>query len=166
MDAFRRDAYTLPPRGFSPLWPNLLWLAAVLFLGDVAVRRVAPDVDRLRQSLRAAYWRLRGETVLEPVEYIEKLKGRKAEVGEQIDRSRLAATRFEAPTLPAGTVVDEPLLGGAESPARTRPSRPDPTVQPGAAQQPPPGDSYTNRLLKAKQKVWEEREREKDKGKP
>ncbi len=118
MDAFRRDAYTLPPRGFSPLWPNLLWLAAVLFLGDVAVRRVAPDVDRLRQSIRAAYWRLRGETVLEPVEYIEKLKGRKAEVAEQIDRSRLSATRFEAPTLPEGTVVDEPLLGGAESPTR------------------------------------------------
>ncbi len=163
VDAFRRDSYTLPPRGFTPLWPSLLWLASVLFLGDVAVRRVAPDVDRLRQSLRAAYWRLRGETVLEPVEYIEKLKGRKAEVAEQIDRSKLAATRFEPPTLPTGTVVDEPLLGGAETP-RTRPARPEPTSQPGAAQ-PPPGDNYTNRLLKAKQKVWEEWEKDKDKGK-
>lgn len=164
-DAFRRDAYTLPPRGFTPLWPNFLWLAALLFLGDVAIRRVAPDVDRVRQAFRTAYWRLRGETVLEPVEYIEKLKGRKAEVADQIDRSRLAATRFEPPTLPEGTVVDEPLLGGAEAP-RARPTRPE-SPQPGASQPPPsPGDNYTNRLLKAKQKVWEEREKDKDKGKP
>ncbi len=160
MDAFRRDAYTLPPRGFSPLWPNLLWLAAVLFLGDVAVRRVAPDVDRIRQSVRAAYWRLRGETVLEPVEYMEKLKGRKAEVNEQIDRSKLAATRFEPPTLPAGTVVDEPLLGGVRVAGHARPG-PTPRPSPAPPPQPTPGDSYTNRLLKAKQKVWEEREKDK-----
>ncbi len=158
MDAFRRDAFTLPPRGFTPLWPNLLWAAAVLFLFDVAIRRVAPDLDRIRQSLRAAYWKLRGETVLEPVEYMEKLKGRKAEVVEQMDRSRLAATRFEPPTLPSGTVVDEPLLGGDESPIRTRPARPSPSAEPGAPPS-PPGDSYTNRLLKAKQKVWEERDK-------
>jgi hypothetical protein len=126
---------------------------------------VAPDVDRMRKSIVAGWKRFRGDVVPEPVEYIEKLKGRKAEVAEQIDRSRLAATRFEAPTLPEGTVVDEPLLGGVESPTRTRPTRPDPTVQPGATQPPPPGDSYTNRLLKAKQKVWEEREKDKDKNK-
>ena len=32
------------------MWPTLLWLAACLFLGDVAVRRIALDVDRIKQA--------------------------------------------------------------------------------------------------------------------
>ena len=40
-DVFRRDAKLTPPSSFTDLWPSLLWLAACLFLGDVAVRRVS-----------------------------------------------------------------------------------------------------------------------------
>ncbi|HEX8201186.1 MAG TPA: glutamine amidotransferase, partial [Isosphaeraceae bacterium] len=50
-DVFRRDRFTVPPRSFQALWPDLLWLAVVLFLGDVAVRRIAPDLDRMRTAL-------------------------------------------------------------------------------------------------------------------
>jgi uncharacterized membrane protein len=162
LDPFRRDAYTTQPRGFSPLWPNLLWLAAILFLGDVAIRRVAPDLDRIKQSVRGLIGRFRGDVVLEPTEYMEKLKGRKAEVNEQLDRNKLASTRFEAPTLPPGTIVDEPLLGGPAPETRARPERPA-TPRPGPAQPPPTqADSYTNRLLKAKQKVSDELNKRKD----
>jgi uncharacterized membrane protein len=165
-DVFRRDKYLQPPRSFTDLWPTLLWLAACLFLGDVAVRRVAPDVDRIKKLVADGWEKLRGREVAPATDYMEKLKSRKAEVDDQLDRSR-AATRFEAPPLPAGTVpVDEPLLTGASDPNRPRPA-PRPQPQPGLApdQKSPAQESYTNRLLRAKQKVWEEREKEKEKGK-
>jgi hypothetical protein len=111
---FRRDQFTRTPQGFSPLWPLFLFFAAVTFLGDVAIRRVSPDFERMRKLALDQWQKLQGREVAPPVEYMEKLKGRKAEVSDQIERSR-AATRFEAPTPTEGTtpiVVDEPLLGG------------------------------------------------------
>ena len=151
------------PRGFSPLWPDLLWLAAVLFLADVAVRRVAPDFDRIRRSTVDSWKRLRGAEVAAPSEYMEKLKSRKAEVGEQLDRTR-SATRFEAPPAsgppPGGTSMPTFAEGRAE--AERRPNAP-----PGGsalAPETPPGaepESYTDRLRRAKQKVWEERDKDK-----
>ena len=162
-DAFRRDPSLEPPKSYQDLWPTLLWLAAVLFLGDVAVRRVAPDVDRIRRAVRDRWQKLRGQEVAPPTEYMEKLKGRKAEVGEQLQRTR-AATTFEPPPLPTPSApLDEPLLGG---PA---PGAPDTTAArpsaPGLApeQRAPAPESYTDRLLKAKQKVWEEREKDRHK---
>lgn len=164
-DVFRRDQNLPPPRSFDDLWPDLLWLAAVLFLVDVAVRRVAPDVDRLKSNLARSWERWRGREVAAPVEYMEKLKGRKAEVAEQLDRSR-QATRFQAPVESATSPrpLDEPLLGG-EAPAKPeRPSRTE-AARPGMAPVTKPGapESYADRLLKAKRKVWEEQPR-KDEG--
>ena len=168
---FRRDAQTQPPRGLSPLWPILLFASAFLFLGDVAVRRVSPDFARMRRQMNDLIEKLRGREVAPPVEYIEKLKGRKAEVTEGIERSR-AATRFDPtagrdPDAPP-MVVDEPLLGGEAKP-KADPARPSPKPPtPGLAPTAPPAtaESYTNRLLKAKNKVWEDREKDKDKDKP
>jgi uncharacterized membrane protein len=163
---FRRDQYTQTPRGLSPLWPLLLLASAVMFLGDVAVRRVSPDFDRMFKLIKDQYAKLRGREVAPRVEYMEKLKSRKAEVTDQIDRSR-ASTRFEAPPLTEGSppiVIDEPLLGGAAAsrPADRRPQTPaSPSLAPTGPQAEP--ESYTNRLLKAKNKVWEDRE--KDNGK-
>ncbi|MBX6313405.1 MAG: VWA domain-containing protein [Isosphaeraceae bacterium] len=167
VDVFRRDPDLIPPRSFQDLWPSLLWLAAVLFLGDVAVRRVAPDSERLKKILRNHWEKLRGREVAPPVEYMEKLKGRKAEVEEQIERSR-AATRFEAPPLPTPTTpIDEPLLTG-QAPTAASPSSAERPGGPSMApeKKEPEPESYTNRLLKAKKRVWEEREKDKDKGKP
>ncbi len=50
VDHFRRDPKLINPRSFAALWPTLLWLAACLFLGDVAVRRIALDVDWIKQT--------------------------------------------------------------------------------------------------------------------
>jgi uncharacterized membrane protein len=163
IDHFRRDANLINPRAYTTLWPDLLWLAALLFLGDVAVRRVAPDFERIRKSLADQWKKIRGQDVVPATEYMEKLKSRKAEVDDQIDRSR-AATRFEAPPVPV-TPTDEPLLDitGSTAERAPRPPAGQPSLAPDAPKAPEP-ESYTNRLLKAKQKVWEERE--KDKGKP
>ncbi len=165
---FRRDRYTQTPRGLSPLWPLLLFFAASMFLVDVAIRRVSPDFERMSKLARDRWEKLRGREVAPAVEYMEKLKGRKAEVTDQIERSR-AATRFEAPTPAEGGtpfVVDEPLLGG-ESKPRPAERRPQPQAPGLAAEGPKPeAENYTNRLLKAKNKVWEDREKDgKDKGK-
>jgi hypothetical protein len=167
-DHFRRDRNLTNPRGYSDLWPNLLWLAAVLFLGDVAVRRIAPDVDRIRKAVADQWQKLRGREVVPVTEYMEKLKSRKAEVGEQLDRSR-AAVRFEAPPPDAGSTpaapLNEPLLEGTASPADLAKPKTGPAAPGLAPDAPKPGqpESYTNRLLRAKQKVWEEREKEKEK---
>jgi len=169
-DHFRRDRYLSTPRGFTDLWPNLLWLAAVLFLADVAVRRVAPDVDRIRRAVADGWEKLRGREVVPVTEYMEKLRSRKAEVNDQLDRSR-SSTRYEAPVVEAGAAsgpLAEPLLdpSGALSarsePGARRPISEGPGLAPDAPAAQPEG--YTNRLLKAKQKVWEERERDRDKG--
>ncbi len=112
VDHFRRDPSLTNPRSFADLWPTLLWLSAIFFLADVAVRRVAPDLDRIRKSIGDQWKKLRGENVAPPVEYMEKLKSKKAEVGEQLDRSR-AATRFEAPPPAAReTAPGDPILEG------------------------------------------------------
>jgi hypothetical protein len=160
VDHFRRDANLAIPRSYRDLWPFLLWWACLLFLGDIAVRRIAPDFDRIRRQLSDSWKKLRGQEVAPPVEYMEKLKSRKAEVGEQLDRSR-AATRFEPlPGIPAAP-PNEPLLTGVEPTAASEPKT-KPTG-PGLApdEKPPEAESYTNRLLRAKQKVWEEREKDK-----
>jgi uncharacterized membrane protein len=167
-DVFRRDRFTVPPRSFQDLWPDLLWLAALLFLADVAVRRIAPDLERMRRALANQWQALRGREVAPPVEYMEKLKSRKAEVTEQIDRTR-SATRFEPPPLPTPSgPLGEPLLeetagAGAEPTRATRPHPEGPRLAPSGPAPAEP-ESYTNRLLRAKQKVWEERDKEK--GKP
>ena len=165
VDHFRRDANLINPRAFADLWPTLLWLASILFLFDVAVRRIAPDVDRIRRTIANQWKRFRGEEVAPITDYMEKLKSRKAEVGEQLDRSR-AATRFEAPPPSTASAGDEPLLNPdlPASPPRRGPSA-TAGLAPTPAQDLP--ESYTNRLLKAKQKVWEDREKEqRDRGNP
>jgi uncharacterized membrane protein/Mg-chelatase subunit ChlD len=167
VDVFRRDPKMAPPRTFRDLWPNLLFAAAVLFLLDVGVRRVAPDFDRMKNTARDYWTKLRGREVAPRVEYMEKLKSRKAEVAEQIDRN-IGATRFEAPPIQIGTApLNEPLLEGTDPTAatpRTAPTQPRPGLAPEAPKPPVEAESYTNRLLKAKQKVWEEREKDKPKG--
>ena len=89
-DHFRRENL-INPRSFAPLWPTLLWLAACLFLADVAVRRIALDVDRIMLTIKKEWQRIRGREVVATSEYMDKLRSRKAEVDEQLDRSKAAA---------------------------------------------------------------------------
>jgi len=70
VDHFRRDPALINPRAFSDLWPLLLWLAAILFLFDVAVRRIAPDVDRI-----SAPWPISGRSCADRKSYGHRIYG-------------------------------------------------------------------------------------------
>ena len=175
VDHFRRDPGLSNPRSFAALWPTLLWLAACLFLGDVAVRRIAPDVDRIKLVLYNQWRQIRGQEITHGSDTLDKLKSRKAEVGQQLERSRLAS-RFEAPApvrehrrrprrpsasrswKGGGQTVDKAPASGTSAATGTRGLAPD---APAAET-----SSYTNRLLKAKQRVWEDREKDKEKREP
>jgi uncharacterized membrane protein/Mg-chelatase subunit ChlD len=164
LDPFRRDPSITPPPSTRALWPSLLWWCCLLFLGDVAARRLAPDVARWRRSLADGWKALRGQVVPQREEYMEKLQSRSAAVREELARAR-AGARFEAPPGPEPPPAEPPLGRRAraaavapsapESSPRSDPSRParpaSKPIEPAAA------SHYTDRLLKAKQKVWEER---------
>ena len=165
-DHFRRENL-INPRSFAPLWPSLLWLAACLFLADVAVRRIALDVDRIKLTLRKEWERIRGREAVATSEYMDKLRSRKAEVDEQLDRSRAAPRAESSPLIPteapAGGPIGEPLLEGPEMAERAQAARAAEKERPSLAAAPPEAEkqSYTDRLLKAKQRVWEDRDKEK-----
>ena len=76
-------------------------------------------------------------------------------------RPELESTLF--PTTTASGPIGEPLLEEAEQ--RDRPTADREPAAPGLATGPkePEKQSYTNRLLKAKQRVWEEREKDNEK---
>jgi uncharacterized membrane protein/Mg-chelatase subunit ChlD len=166
IDHFRRDAKLTNPRSFAALWPSLLWLAACLFLGDVAVRRIAIDLGWIKQAAVNEWKKLRGEEPATASEYMDKLRTRKAEVGEQLDRGR-GGSRAESgplpfPDMPSAGPVGEPLLEGAQmqerTPAAQKPA--SPSLAAGSAET--VKQSYTDRLKKAKQRVWEERDKDKE----
>jgi hypothetical protein len=157
------------PRAFAALWPSLLWLAACLFLADVAIRRIALDVGWIKQAIVNEWKKLRGQEVATASEYMDKLRSRKAEVDLQLDRTH-AAPRVEPSELtfpsaaPSGP-IGEPLLEGGAIGDQARAARAaQKTQSPSLAVGSPETvkQSYTDRLLKAKQRVWEEREKEKE----
>jgi uncharacterized membrane protein/Mg-chelatase subunit ChlD len=166
VDVFRRDPSITPPSGMQPLWHLLLFWGSMLFLADVAARRLAPDLGRLRRSLADAWQRLRGQAVAPAEEYMEKLRSRKAEVREQLSRTRMA-TRFEAPPPAERGDVPREVRSGVEEAARrvaaaaerpaSKADRPKP--KPAAPEKwtpaAPAGESYADRLLRAKKKLWE-----------
>ena len=166
VDHFRRDPKLINPRSFAALWPTLLWLAACLFLADVAVRRIALDVDWLKQTVVNEWHKLRGQETATASDYMDKLRSRKAEVDELLDRSRAVprsdTTAFPFPDAPPSGSIGEPLLEGGEMQDRARAAQ---KMQSPSLAVPSPEtvkQSYTDRLLKAKQRVWEEREKDKE----
>jgi hypothetical protein len=168
-DHFRRDPGLINPRAFAALWPTLLWLAACLFLGDVAVRRIALDVDWIKQTVANEWRKLRGQEIVTSSEYMDKLRSRKAEVDEQLERTR-GGPRSETspPPFPAAAPtgpIGEPILEGPEAQQHAAAARQAEKISRPSLAAPSPAtekQSYTDRLLRAKQRVWEEREKEKE----
>jgi hypothetical protein len=145
-----------PARHYQSLWHWLLFIAACLLFLDVTTRRLAVDPNAIVAKLHGWWERWRGRIKTEQADqYIERLRSRKAAVGEQLDRSR-ATQRYEPPPGPAAPArpVSEPSLGAVTTakPAST------PTA---SAAKPPEGDDFAARLMKAKQKAREQIEGEK-----
>lgn len=146
-------------RTLQPVWYWLVFLAATLLFFDVAVRRIALSPREVATAAERLWSRLRGRAVAADTtpQYFERLKSRKAQVEELLDKAR-AARRFEGET---GSAAPPP---GAEAstaapaaPPPAAPAAPPPTLAP---QQQPEAADYASRLLQAKRKVWEQRDKE------
>src|SRR5262249_38810620 len=77
-------------RSLQPIWYWLLVATAVLLFFDVASRRISIEFGAVVAALVAGWDRLRGRSLSarqEP-EFIDRLKARKAQVGESIDQGK------------------------------------------------------------------------------
>jgi hypothetical protein len=132
----------------------LLLAASCLFFGDVFFRRVQVNVAWVAPLvLRARDWILRRQPKPATPEFMERLRGKKAEVAEQIEQMR-GSVRFEMPQTqkPADlTVLEEP--SGADKPSK--PAKKPSITTPDKTE----AESYTERLLRAKKKVWDDRDK-------
>jgi uncharacterized membrane protein len=141
------------------LWPWFVFLAGLCLLCDIAVRRIAIDPAVVWAYSSAVWERLRGRAVADSgTEVLERLKSRKAQVGEVMAREK-AARRFEADE-------EAPLTPVAAAAATGQQPRPKPAAPRPAARKEETED-FAARLMKAKKRALEEREKEKkDKTKP
>lgn len=150
VNPFRHD---LPPvRTSRDAWHWVLLAAACIFFFDVFVRRVQLDFAWVGKGYQAMVKRFRGgETDADQEDYMARLRSRKAAVSGELEQRR-ASARFEPESEEA---VDSGVLReGAAAPQPERRAAPKPSAAPEAEQ-----ESYTERLLKAKKKIWDEKKR-------
>ncbi len=151
-DTFRHN---LPKaRSSQDVWPLLVLVAACLFFFDVFVRRVQigfewarPAVNWLREKV------LRREKIEAPDERLERLRQRKAAVVSSLDERR-ASARFEPEPDQATSDLDRVLEESAGTQAPLAPPRTAPSPTPSEEE-----DSYTARLMKAKQQAWKDKKK-------
>ena len=151
VDTFRHDLRKATSS--QDVWHYLVLAAACLFFFDVFVRRVQVSFAWVpAAATRVGDLVLRREPQVAEPETMDRLRSRKAEVGTRLEQLR-ASARFEpAPELEADTdVLDE--AGRPSAPSEKGPSAP--SLAPESKE-----ETYTERLLRAKRKAWEERKRE------
>jgi uncharacterized membrane protein/Mg-chelatase subunit ChlD len=153
-NVFRHD---LPKATSSQgVWHLLMLIGCCVFFGDVLMRRVHIHFLWVLPMLAAARDRVLRREVAEPDAYMERLRSRKAEISEAID-SRRKTTRFEAPSETAQPPADPTVMAEMVDKPST-PAKPPAGLAPGEAAE---EEDYTSRLLKAKKKVWEDRDKDK-----
>ena len=147
---FRRDL--APAIANQPVWPWLLLIGSCVFFTDVFVRRVQIQFDWVMPVVtRVRDFVMRRQRAAPVPETMSRLRSRKKEIGEQLDRGRSSA-RFDA----GESVADETPIEAVTPTAAAKPQRPQtPTQEP---EEKPTQESYTERLLKAKRKVWDDRD--------
>jgi uncharacterized membrane protein len=145
-------------RSLQSVWFWLVFLTGVALFFDVAARRLSLDPHKLAVAARGAWERLRG--VGAPAgapAFLERLQSRKAQVGESLEKGK-ASRRYEGGPAPAA-----PPPGAGEVPLAPPPA-PRPAAPPAARKEEDEAGDFASRLLRAKKRALEERDR--DKGKP
>ena len=139
----------------TPAWHLAAWAAALLFLADVFVRRVRLNLAWMPPLAMAAMRKvLRRKPVPEASLVMARLRNSKAQVAESLEKQR-AAARFEAAAdAPESDPAIERLF---DRQATTNSDKP--AASPLADDAPCEEETYTGRLLKAKRKIHDERER-------
>lgn len=145
-------------------WYWMVFAAGLVFFADVFNRRVTVEFGWVPPLAARAYAALmRRKPPPKSTEFMERLKSSKASVDERIASTR-ASARYEPTADPAAY---EKAVEEASAP--TGPSEVKPPPRPASGGLSPIADkepeSYTERLLKAKRKVWEEKDKDKDKDK-
>jgi hypothetical protein len=152
VNSFRHD---LPKsRTSQEAWHYLVLFGCCLFFGDVFVRRVTVNFDWAPPLAARIRSRILGRDLpAQKVEYMDRLRSKKAEVSGELEQKR-AAARFEpTPDAPVDTSVIEAEMAAPS----TQPKPPEaPKKGLGAEQE---EESYTSRLLKAKKRVWEDKDK-------
>jgi uncharacterized membrane protein len=152
---FRRDEMTKPASGFQDIWPQLLAAAVFVFLTDVGVRRLAPDFSAILAKIRKPQTAPSNQP--EAGAHLGRLKATKDQArqgqpqrqdssGSSEDFSDRLSRQVEARQAEASSKTDS-------SSASVASAAPQPTTQ-----KPAESFSYTERLLAAKRKGWEDQE--------
>jgi hypothetical protein len=150
-----------PPssKSLQPIWFWLVMITGLLLFFDVANRRIAVEPSEWGAGAMKVWTYLRGhrETESTTPQFLDRLKSKKAEIGDELEKAR-AATRFEpTPDMPIGA----PPPSAIDAPAAPPPSKP--TKAPSNA---PSGEEekadFTSRLMKAKKKAMEDRDKKKE----
>ncbi|OAI38936.1 hypothetical protein AYO40_01480 [Planctomycetaceae bacterium SCGC AG-212-D15] len=148
-------------RSLQPIWYWLLLATATFLLFDVAARRIAVDPLVVTAAVEKGWERLRGRNVLAAAtpQFLDRLKSRKEQIGETLGK---AAAKFDAgeapPSMPPPASADE--VAAAAPPPGPRPAARPQGVAPD---KPEEAADFASRLMKAKKRVWEDRDKDKDK---
>lgn len=145
-DLFTRDALTMPV-ALRPAWIASALIAMMLFLLDVAVRRVRVDIPAIARALRRGAQRGAEARAVEGGALLKARRQAQArmDAARAADAASRASTKFDAPAgTPSGPVISQPRAPVTHKPAE------------------PPGTSQTqddqegmSRLLRAKRKARE-----------
>lgn len=153
-DLFDRTGVKIPEARI-PLTEPLIKLWLVIFLLDVAVRRVALDV--VGAWRKTVHW-LRGRRILHTDPTLDRLRVRRAQLKQQLTSrgaDQLKARRYEAKSTASDTLptakVDDPMPTHEK---RSTPVKPDRTAKSGK----PTETSHIQQLLDAKRKAKQDRE--------
>ncbi len=149
-DTFRHN---LPKaRSSQDVWPLLVLVAACLFFFDVFVRRVQIGLEWARPAVNWVREKVfHREKVEAPDERLERLRKRKAAVATSLDERR-AAARFEPQADEQAPDLDRVLEESAGPKTSSAPPRSAPSPTTSEEE-----DSYTSRLMKAKQQAWKDK---------
>ena len=151
---FRRDEMTKPASGYQDIWRQLLAAAAFVFLTDVGVRRLAPDFSAILAKLRKP--QPANSNLPEAGAHLGRLKATKDQARQgQPQRQDSGSSEDFAGRLArqAEFRLSESSAKPDSSSASVASTTPQPTTQ-----KPAESFSYTERLLAAKRKGWEDQE--------
>ncbi|HEX3657824.1 MAG TPA: VWA domain-containing protein [Pirellulales bacterium] len=146
-NVFRRDLER--PTNRQPSWNLLLLAAGCLFLVDVFNRRVdlgSAVVEPLVKRLRTLGRKQADQGAAS--EAIARLRNRKTEIAEHIDQRRAA---YSPPVEHGEGSAVAPVIAAGEH-------EPPPKIAPEPKPEEPAEEDYTARLLRAKQRVWRDRQ--------
>lgn len=128
----------------TDIWPWMLCCGCVLFFTDILIRRLAIEPSALSQLVGKYFRRTEKAEDAERQRNLEKLRSRKAAVGDELAGQR-ASSRFEADADTKGDGVASELTSSAK--AATTVTKPAEVAPKMTAEE---EKNYTSRLLAAK----------------